>query len=92
MKLKPTIKEQKIQIIKDLLSGKITAKDLDDKIEVFRENGEEVAFKVNNKFVSRDEFVIACQNNPKNPKHIAEIIVHTDEERFNGPLPDEYYV
>ena len=85
-------KQQKIQTIKDLISGKINPNDLDDKIEVFRENGEEVAFKVNNKFVSRDEFVIACQNNPKNPKHIAEIIVHTDEERFNGPLPDEYYV
>ena len=85
-------KQQKIQIIKDLISGKINPNDIDDKIEVFREHGEEVAFKVNNKFVSRDEFVIACQNNPKNPKHIAEIIVHTDEERFNGPLPDEYYV
>ena len=92
MKLKPSVKDQKIQIIKDLLSGKINAKDLDDKIEVFREDGNEVAFKVNNKLVERPEFLLACNNNPKNPNHVATIIVHTDEERYNGPLPDEYYV
>jgi len=92
--MKPRLdeKQQKIQTIKDLLAGRIKPSEIDDKIEVFREDGKEVAFKVNNKFVEREAWLLAFLNNPKNPNHIGTIIVHSDEERYNGPLPDEYYV
>ena len=90
--LKMSPREQKMKTIRDLIDGKISVNDLDDKIEVFRKDGQEVAFKVNNEFVSREEWLLACLNNPKNPDHVGTIIVHSDEECYKGSTPDEYYV
>ena len=87
-----SLREQKMKTIMDLIDGKISVNDIDDKIEVFRKDGKEVAYKVNNEFVSREDWLLACLNNPKNKNNIGTIIVHTDEERWNGPLPEEYYV